>query len=226
MNKINIAIDGYAACGKSTTAKLVAQELNYLFIDSGAMYRAFTFYILENKLDINNLPEIEKALTNTHIELKQLENQQEVFLNNQNVTKQIRFPAVSDKVSEVSAIVAVRKNMVAQQQRMGISKGIVMDGRDIGTVVFPNAELKVFITASLETRALRRKNELLASGQEIDIETIKNNLTHRDLLDTTRSEGPLTQAKDAKLLDTTNLTIQEQVKIVVDWAIETLKTIP
>lgn len=220
IQKIIIAIDGYSSCGKSTTAKLVAAKLGYGYIDTGAMYRAVTVYFLENKISFTNPKEVEKALQHISISFhhnpKMDEN--ETFLNGSNVEKEIRKMYVSEQVSEVSAIPEVRHAMVAQQQKMGKRKGIVMDGRDIGTRVFPQAELKIFMTADLHLRAFRRQQELLEKKQLVNLEDIVQNLRHRDHIDTTRKESPLTQAPDSYLIDTSYMTVDEQVDIVVGLA--------
>ncbi len=216
---IIIAIDGHAGCGKSTTAKRVAQQLNYVYIDSGAMYRAVTHYFIHHQVNWDNTAEVQKALRNIHISFKlNPEGKQETYVNNLNVEAQIRTLQVSDKVSDVSTIAEVRKFLVAQQQAMGTEKGIVMDGRDIGTVVFPKAELKVFMTADMNTRALRRQEELAQKGEQIDLDTIIENLRTRDYLDSTRKEGPLKKAKDAIVINTTDLSIEQQVEKVVELA--------
>jgi cytidylate kinase len=220
IHKIIIAIDGYSSCGKSTTAKLVAAKLGYGYIDTGAMYRAVTLYFLENNIAFTNPKEIEKALHNITISFHHnpKTDENETFLNGVNVEKEIRKMYVSNQVSEVSAIAEVRHAMVAQQQRMGKRKGIVMDGRDIGTHVFPNAELKIFMTADVNLRAFRRQQELLTKKQLVNLEEILQNLKHRDLIDTTRKESPLIQAPDSFLIDTSYMTVDEQVDIVVGMA--------
>lgn len=220
MYKIIIAIDGYSACGKSTTAKKVAENLRYTYVDTGAMYRAVTLYILDNHIPLAKTDEVAKALDEIDISfrrnLETLAN--ETFLNGKNVEQEIRKMPVSDHVSQVSAIPEVRRLLVAQQQRMGKDKGLVMDGRDIGSVVFPQAELKVFMTADVKVRALRRQSELAEKGEIVPLEEILENLRKRDLYDTTRQESPLIQAEDAILLDNTYLTIDEQVDLVTSWA--------
>jgi cytidylate kinase len=220
IHKIIIAIDGYSSCGKSTTAKLVAAKLGYGYIDTGAMYRAVTLYFLDNNISFTNPKEIEKALHNITISFHHnpKTDENETFLNGVNVEKEIRKMYVSNQVSEVSTIAEVRHAMVAQQQRMGKRKGIVMDGRDIGTHVFPNAELKIFMTADVNLRAFRRQQELLAKKQLVNLEEILQNLQHRDLIDTTRKESPLIQAPDSFLIDTSYMTVDEQVDIVVGMA--------
>jgi len=220
LQKIIIAIDGYSSCGKSTTAKLVASKLGYGYIDTGAMYRAVTLYFLEHQVTYTNPKEVEKALQNISINFHHnpKTDENETFLNGVNVEKEIRKMYISDQVSEVSTIAEVRFAMVAQQQKMGRKKGIVMDGRDIGTRVFPEAELKIFMTFILVLRAQPRQVELLSKKQMVGLEEIKQNLLHRDLIDSTRKESPLTQAPDAHLIDTSYTTVDEQVEQVVHMA--------
>ncbi|PWJ58402.1 cytidylate kinase [Dyadobacter jejuensis] len=222
MPKIIVAIDGYSSCGKSTTAKLVAQQLNYPYIDTGSMYRAVTLYFLQNHVTLSNPKEVEMALSQIHISFRMHvgTGKNDTYLNGLNVEEEIRKMYVSDKVSEVSAIPAVRHALVAQQQRMGKTRGIVMDGRDIGTVVFPEAELKIFMTADPYIRAQRRQLELMEKGEMIGIEKIFENLKHRDLIDTTRAESPLKQAADAVYIDNSLMTLDEQVDMVVRLADE------
>jgi len=222
LRKINIAIDGYAACGKSTTARLSAKALDYIYIDSGAMYRAFTLYLLENEINLTNITEVIKQLSNVEIRFdRQPETcSQEILLNGQFVEKKIRSIEVSNTVSLVSTIKEVRNWMVHRQQALGKEKGIVMDGRDIGTIVFPEAELKIFMNAQTDTRVQRRVAELISSNIPFSVEAVEKNLKERDFLDTTRNESPLVQAVDARMLDTSFLTIQEQVETVVEWAQE------
>jgi len=221
MHNIIIAIDGYSACGKSTTAKLVAEKLGFTYIDTGAMYRAVTLYFLDNYVSLDNPKEIERALAQIHLSFHidaKGANHGEIFLNGLNVESEIRTMRISDNVSQVSAIKEVRIAMVAQQQRMGKKKAIVMDGRDIGTYVFPDAELKIFMTANIEIRATRRQEELLEKGQLISFDDVVRNIASRDAIDTTRKESPLVQAPDAVLIDTSHLTIEEQVEIVLHYA--------
>ena len=220
MKKIIIAIDGYSACGKSTTAKAVASKLGYAYIDTGAMYRATTLYFHEHYINLTNPKAISKALEEVHIHFiyNPKLDRNETYLNGFNVENEIRKMYISDKVSEVSAIAEVRHSMVAQQQKMGKKKGVVMDGRDIGTAVFPEAELKLFMCAEINTRAHRRQLELLERKQVVNLEEIMENLAKRDYIDTTRSEGPLKQASDAYELDTTFMTLDEQVEIIVNLA--------
>lgn len=218
MKKIVVAIDGHSSCGKSTTAKLVAKELGYAYIDTGAMYRAVTLYFLEHYIDFTNPKKISQALQQIQITFERNNRTQrnEVFLNGLNVEDEIRKMYISDKVSEVSVITEVRHCMVRQQQRMGKKRGVVMDGRDIGTTVFPDAEVKVFMTADVYTRAKRRQQELLEKKQLVPIDDIIQNLQKRDLIDSTRKESPLVQAEDAAVLDTTYITIDEQVDFVMN----------
>ncbi len=222
MSSIIIALDGYSSCGKSTTAKHVARQIGYAYIDTGAMYRAVTLYFLKNHIAITNPHEVGKALDNIQIEFRRHSEtkRNDIFLNGMNVEDEIRKMYVSDHVSEVSAVAAVRHAMVAQQQKMGKGKGIVMDGRDIGTVVFPQAELKIFMTADPLMRAQRRQAELLARGELVDLPEIVANLEKRDYIDTHREESPLRQADDALLIDNTFMTVDEQVEMVVQLADE------
>ena len=215
MKKITIAIDGYSSCGKSTMAKDLAREVGYIYIDSGAMYRAVTLYCLENGLFTNegiDTERLEAAMPNIRIsfELNPETQRPMTFLNGKNVEDRIRTMEVSNRVSPVAALPFVRKALVELQQEMGRAKGIVMDGRDIGTAVFPDAELKIFVTASAEIRAQRRYDELKAKGQEASFEEILTNVKERDYIDQNREVSPLRKADDALLLDNSNLTIEEQ----------------
>lgn len=220
MRRIIIAIDGYSACGKSTTAKISAARLGYGYIDTGAMYRATTLYFKQNYVNLTNPKAISKALDEIQINFvyNPKLDRNETFLNGLNVEDEIRKMSVTEKVSEVSTIVEVRRSMVSLQQKMAKKKGVVMDGRDIGTAVFPDAELKIFMQADVDTRSIRRQQELLAMGQVVDLEVVKENLLKRDLIDTTREEGPLRKADDAFVLDSTYMTIDEQVDFVVNMA--------
>jgi len=215
MKKINIAIDGYSSTGKSTIAKELASKLGYIYVDTGAMYRAVTLYAMQNKLIskdnfdkkglIDNLNKINLTFKfNTDLGFG------EMYLNDINVEKEIRTIAVSNFVSTIAAVPEVRTKLVEQQQEMGTQKGVVMDGRDIGTVVFPKAELKIFMTASSVIRAKRRYDELVSKGDKVSFKAVKQNIEHRDLIDTTRADSPLVQAKDAILFDNSNLTKKEQ----------------
>ena len=212
--KIVIAIDGWSSCGKSTLAKELAKEFGYLYVDSGAMYRAITLYFLRNHVDWTDRNEVRRALKEIALEFIFNENsgQSEMHLNSENVEYVIRDLVVAEKVSEVAAIKEVRKFAVEQQQQMGKRKGIIMDGRDIGTVVFPKAELKIFLTADNTVRVERRFKELYEKNPNISIEEVKANLEMRDYIDSNREESPLRQAKDAVLLDNTHLTIEETIE--------------
>jgi cytidylate kinase len=220
--KIIIAIDGYSSCGKSTLAKAMAKNLEYVFIDTGAMYRAVALFFLRAGIDFDNTLDIAAALNKITLQFKYnpATLQSDMYLNEENVEQEIREMRVSQKVSEVATIALVRDFAVAQQQAMGESKGIVMDGRDIGTVVFPKAELKIFVTASPDIRVQRRFLELSAKNSAITVEEIAENLQHRDLIDTTREHSPLKQAKDALVLDNSNMSREEQLTIALQWAQE------
>ena len=214
--KLIIAIDGYSSCGKSSFAKLIAKELNYLFIDSGAMYRAITLFALRNRFIENNTvkrDEVVESLSSVQIDFRYNPDRDmyETFLNSENVEEEIRQFEVSSYVSPVSQIKEVREKMVELQREIGIFKGIVMDGRDIGTVVFPDADIKIFMTASHEIRAKRRYDELTAKGIDVDYEKIKNNISSRDKADSEREISPLKKADDAIVLDNSNMTINEQM---------------
>lgn len=221
MKKIIIAIDGFSSCGKSTMAKDLAREIGYIYIDSGAMYRAVTLYSLKEGIfsgDTINEEELKAQINTIHIsfQLNPETGRPDTYLNNIKVENDIRTMEVSSKVSQISALGFVREAMVAQQQKMGESKGIVMDGRDIGTTVFPQAELKIFVTASAEIRAQRRYDELKQKGQEASYDEILENVKQRDYIDQNREVSPLKKAEDALLLDNSQLTIEEQKK----WLLE------
>jgi len=220
--KIIIAIDGFSSCGKSTLAKAMAKNLEYVFIDTGAMYRAVALFFLRAGIDFDNTTDIAAALNKITLQFKYnpATLQSDMYLNEENVAQEIREMRVSQKVSEVAALALVRDFAVAQQQAMGESKGIVMDGRDIGTVVFPKAELKIFVTASPDIRVQRRFLELSAKSPEITVEEISENLQHRDLIDTTREHSPLKQADDALVLDNSNMSREAQLDIALQWAQE------
>lgn len=216
MKQINIAIDGYSSCGKSTLAKALAKALGYTFIDSGAMYRAVTLYAIKKKLIRNSEIDEElliKSLSHIQIQL----NQSNVILNGEDVSLEIRKAYVADAVSHISAIPKVRAFLVSLQQEMGREKGVVMDGRDIGTVVFPKAELKIFMTASMQVRAERRFKELVSKGIKMSFNQVLENLKKRDLIDTTRAADPLKQAEDAILLDNSLISQDEQLKMALKW---------
>ena len=221
MKRIVIAIDGYSACGKSSTARALAEVLGYTYIDSGAMYRAVTLYFEKHHVKLTNEKEVQTALDNIDIDFHLNKNTgvADTFLNNLNVEGEIRKMYISKKVSPVSSIKAVRDAMVAQQRKLGRKKGVVMDGRDIGTVVFPEAELKIFMQADIYVRAGRRQEELLEKGQLVDLDEIIDNLQQRDQLDTTREESPLKKADDAITVDTTFLTLEEQVDDIVNLSL-------
>lgn len=211
-----IAIDGFSSCGKSTVAKAVAKRLQFVFIDSGAMYRAVTLYFLRHQINLDDTDEIKAALEHIHIDFIPRADKMCVVLNGEDVSEEIRQMHVSDKVSEVSALKEVRQALVQQQQNLGKRRNIVMDGRDIGTTVFADADLKIFMTARPDVRAERRLAELLSKGEEVSMEEIKQNLAHRDHIDSTREESPLRQAKDAVVLDNSDLTQEEQLQIVLN----------
>ncbi|MFM2439075.1 MAG: hypothetical protein RLZ16_72 [Bacteroidota bacterium] len=221
-NKIIIAIDGFSSCGKSTLAKALATKLEYVFIDTGAMYRAIALYFKRNDIDLANENAVDKALAQIklHFEFNPATLKSDMYLNGENIELLIREMSVSNMVSEVAAIGAVRDFAVAQQQAMGAQKGIVMDGRDIGTVVFPNAALKIFVTADPSIRAERRFLELKAVNPEITMQEVATNLQHRDLIDSTREHSPLRQAEDAIVLDNSNINREEQFNLALKWALE------
>lgn len=225
MHKLVIAIDGYSSCGKSTFAKAIASKLGYVFVDSGAMYRAVTLYALENGLfDANGRvkeSELKREMSNIEISFcfNPQQGKSDTYLNGKCVEDQIRTLEVSSKVSPISTIAFVREHLVKMQQKMGESKGIVMDGRDIGTTVFPNADLKIFMTASPQVRAQRRYDELKSKGLQTTLVEIETNLMERDKMDTERIVSPLRKADDAILLDNSNLTVQEQM----DWVMKLIE---
>src|ERR1700743_3469175 len=224
MSKIIITIDGWSSCGKSTLARQLARHLHYVYIDSGAMYRAITLYFLRNHVDWTSLGSVEEAMK--HIKLEFMTNhksgQTEMWLNGENVEYVIRDLVIAEKVSEVAAVKAVREFAVARQQEMGKNKGIVMDGRDIGTVVFPHAELKIFMTADEAVRVQRRYKELYEKNPNITLEEVKQNLAKRDYIDSHRAISPLRQAEDAIVLDNSHLTMKQQLEIAEDWVKERL----
>lgn len=227
MKKITIAIDGFSSTGKSTVAKKLAKHLGYVYVDTGAMYRAVTLYALEkgyvgdvkNNFDalVDDLPKLKLAF-----KVNEISNNSEIHLNGENVEGLIRNLTVSGQVSKVAAIPEVRKKLVEQQQQMGLEKGIVMDGRDIGTVVFPNAELKIFMTASAEQRAQRRYKELLDRGENISFEAVLKNVKERDYIDSNREASPLKKAKDAIEFDNSNLNFDEQFQLILEKVKEKL----
>jgi CMP/dCMP kinase len=215
---IIIAIDGHSSCGKSTLAKALAQTLGYAYGDSGAMYRAVTLYFLDNLVNYHDDTEVAAALDKITIHFERIEGENHTFLNGTDVERQIRAMRVSEHVSPVSAIPRVRRAMVVQQQLMGQRRGLVMDGRDIGTVVFPDAELKIFLTAETDVRTSRRHLELAAKGIDADWNEIRHNLLERDRIDSTRADSPLRQASDAVVIDNTLLSEQEQLEQALNLA--------
>lgn len=225
--KIIIAIDGYSSCGKSTLAKELAARLGYNYIDSGAMYRAITLYFLRNAVDLSSHDEVLSAIANINLSFtfNEVRNASDIYLNDENAEPFIRDMLVSEKVSEVAAIREVRSFAVGQQKRMGRKKGIVMDGRDIGTTVFPDAELKLFMTADPEVRVMRRFKELYATNPNITLDEVRNNLELRDYIDSTREESPLHRAADAVLLDNSNLTREDQLKLVLELVKDRTKAV-
>jgi len=220
-NKLIIAIDGFSSCGKSTLAKQLAKALHYVYIDTGAMYRAVTLFFTRNNVNINHENEVKKALSSISIAFERDSDGALItILNGENVENEIRGIEISNKVSEVSTISDVRKLLVEQQQKMGEKGGIVMDGRDIGTVVFPNADLKIFVTADSEIRTDRRFEEMKHKGSAVDRNEIKQNLLSRDYIDSTRADSPLKQADDAIVLDNSFLSKEEQLARVLGWVNE------
>ena len=224
-SNIIITIDGWSSCGKSTLARQLAKKLGYVYIDSGAMYRAITLYFLRNHVDWTAVKEVEEALNSIDIEFHYNEatEKSEIYLNGENVEYVIRDLVIAEKVSDVAAIREVREFAVAQQRKMGKKKGIVMDGRDIGTTVFPRAELKIFMTADNAVRVERRFKELFEKNPNITIEEVKNNLEMRDYIDSNREVSPLRQAKDAIILDNTNITEEQQLKQALKWVKEQVR---
>lgn len=220
MQKIIIAIDGWSSCGKSTLAKQLAKELGYVYIDSGAMYRAITLFFLRNHINWTNEQEVAEALNIITLEFQPnyTTQQSEIYLNGENVEYMIRDLLVAEKVSEVSSIKKVREFAVAEQRKMGAGKGIVMDGRDIGTTVFPDAELKIFMTADIAVRVERRYKEMYAKNPNILIEEVMANLEMRDFIDSHRIISPLKKAEDAIILDNTDISPQEQFRVALSWA--------
>jgi len=209
-----IAIDGFSSCGKSTLAKALAKKLKFAFIDSGAMYRAVTLYFIRHHIALEDQQAIDNALNDIHIDFIPNALKTEIHLNDEDISEEIRQMYISDKVSEVSAIKAVRTAMVAQQQKLGSRRNIIMDGRDIGTTVFPDADLKIFMTADPKVRAARRYLELTEKGEDVTLEEVVENLANRDRIDSTRAESPLRQAEDAIVLDNSNLTPEQQLNFV------------
>ena len=218
--KIIIAIDGHSSCGKSTVAREVARELDFIFIDTGAMYRAVTLYCLRNHIIENGIVDVDKLRSNLHkikvyFKSNSVSQHNDIWLNGENVEDEIRLLEVSQNVSPIAAVAEVRHLLVSLQQEMGQSKGIVMDGRDIGTVVFPDAELKIFMTANADVRAQRRFDELAAKGERVSYEEIRANIVERDRYDETREQSPLRKAPDAIVLDNSYMTREEQLEWVL-----------
>ena len=227
--KITIAVDGFSSCGKSTLAKQLAAKLGYVYIDTGAMYRAVTLFALRNNMVVDEELDTKQLISrlgdiNIHFELNE-NGEPQTFLNGTNVEREIRKIYVSQWVSPVAAVPEVRHVMVAQQQKMGEAKGVVMDGRDIGTTVFPNAELKIFVTAEVDVRAQRRYDEMLSKGEPADMNEVKQNLQERDRIDQSRAESPLRKADDAVVLDNSHITRDEQLQVAYDWAMERIKSV-
>ncbi|HCU46498.1 (d)CMP kinase [Sphingobacterium faecium] len=215
-HNFTIAIDGFSSCGKSTVAKALAKKLKFVFIDSGAMYRAVTLYFLREGIDVEDEAAVAQALENIHIDFIPNLEKTEIHLNDEDISDEIRQMYISDKVSEVSTIKAVRQAMVAQQQKLGRRRNIVMDGRDIGTTVFPDADMKIFMTADPQVRANRRYLELTSKGEHVTMDEIVKNLAHRDHIDSTREESPLRKADDAIILDNSYMTQEDQLTFVIE----------
>jgi CMP/dCMP kinase len=222
ISPITIAIDGYSSCGKSTIAKQMSKKLNYVFVDSGAMYRAVTLYFLQMGISTNDINLVEQALDDIFLlfKINPETSSNEIYLNDKNVESQIRDLKIAERVSEIAALSPVRSFAVKQQQQMGLHGGIVMDGRDIGTVVFPNAELKIFMTADPEIRVNRRYKELLLQNKDITIDKVRENLAMRDFKDSSRDDSPLRKAEDAIVLDNSYLHPEEQLELALSWAYE------
>ncbi len=220
---IIIAIDGHSSCGKSTLAKGLARALHYAYLDTGAMYRAVTLYFLDHQIDYNDPAAVEAALKQIDIHFERIDGKNHTFLNGRDVEREIREMRVSGHVSPVSAISAVRRAMVAQQKTMGRRRGIVADGRDIGTVVFPDAELKIFLTADVDVRTSRRHLELAAKGIDADWDDIRRNLIERDRIDSSRADSPLREADDAVVIDNTLLSEEQQLEKALQLANERLE---
>jgi CMP/dCMP kinase len=218
--KLIIAIDGYSSCGKSTLAKQLAKVLNYTYIDSGSMYRGIALYLLENSVDINNHDKIIDALDHIDLRFDTENNQNNLLLNGENVEAKIRTPQIAQLVSPIATVGEVREKAVALQQLMGKDRGIVMDGRDIGTTVFPDADLKIFMTAEISIRSHRRYSEMIAKNTPQSLTEVEANLIQRDHIDSNRTISPLRKADDAMILDNSMLTMEEQLNIALDWVNE------
>jgi len=224
--KIIVAIDGFSSCGKSTLAKALAKSLHYIYLDSGAMYRAVTLYFLEHNLALNSTEVIEEALKNIEIHFERLNGQNHTFLNGMDVEQEIREMRINEWVSPVSAVPAIRRAMVKQQQAMGKRRGIVADGRDIGTVVFSDAELKIFLTADSDVRASRRHLEFASKGIDSNWDEVRRNLLERDRIDSSRADSPLCRATDALVIDNTLLSEEEQLEHVLRLAKSKIPHLP
>ena len=226
LKKIIITVDGWSSCGKSTMARQLAKKLHYLFIDSGAMYRAITLFFIRNGVNVQDATQVTNALQqiNLSFHLNAQNGNNEVYLNGENVESFIRDMQVAEKVSEVAAIREVREYAVKQQQLIGKGKGIVMDGRDIGTAVFPHAELKIFMTADNDVRVMRRFKELVEKNPAIQMEDVKSNLAQRDHMDSNREVSPLRKADDAVILDNSLMTPEEQLDLALQWANEKISS--
>ena len=222
MKKSIIAIDGHSSCGKSTLAKALGHALGYAYVSTGDMYRAVTLYFIENGVDLENAEAVREALRRSRLHFEHDVHVNRIFLNDRDVSDEIRTMPVANLVSPVAAIPEVRREMVRQQQAMGKKKGLVMDGRDIGTVVFPGAELKIFLTASADERARRRFEELKKEGQDVSFEEVKNNLVERDRIDSTRADSPLLKADDALVLDNTYFNLGQSIEVALDMVREVL----
>ncbi len=221
--KIRIAIDGPAASGKSTTARLLSKKLGYLYIDTGAMYRAATLAVLQDGIDVNDEQAVERCVRQNKISLRIANGEQRTYLNDRDVSDLIRTPEINRVISIIASYPGVRQTLIEQQRALAEHGGVVMDGRDIGTVVLPDAELKVFLIAGLEERARRRQKELAQQGIRMSLNDLKDEIANRDKLDSERALGPLRQAKDARILDTTHLSIEEQVQTIYRWVQEILR---
>ena len=219
---LTIAVDGWSSCGKSTLARQLAQKLGYLYVDSGAMYRAITLYFIRNGVDLQDTASVVRALSQVQLDFSynSARGASDILLNGENVEQEIRKMNVAAQVSSVAAIPQVREKAVATQQALGKAGGVVMDGRDIGSVVFPNAELKIFMTASPVVRAQRRLAELRQKHPEITLDAVIENLAHRDHIDSTRAVSPLIQCPDARVLDNSELTMEQQLEVATGWLTE------
>lgn len=223
--RITIAIDGPAASGKSTTARLLAKKLGYIYIDTGAMYRAATLAVLEQNVDIDDESAVEQVVRMSRVTIALADDGQRTFLDDKDVTHLLRSPKIDKAISAVSSYAGVRRVMVEQQRELAGEGGVIMDGRDIGTVVLPEADLKVFMMASIEARANRRVKELMKKGVPVDADEVRNDISRRDRLDSTRDQSPLKRADDARDLDNSGLSIDQQVNIILEWAMELLKPV-